>query len=344
MSAKSDLPQDDIDPRFLERGGRLDVARVLYPDAPEPWIDLSTAISPWGYPAPEPSAEDIRRAPSEAALKTLVETARRAYRAPPAAEAVAVPGVDAGLSILPWLFRSPKRVGILAPGHAGHASAWEAAGHSVSAIASLASAGSAAILIAVNPSPVDGRFIAHADLAAALGALKRRDGIFVVDETFGDADESQSLLPAATRLDYTLVLRSLGPFYGAAGAGLGFAITSHPIAGRLRSALGAFPVAAPALALGQAALIDAQWAALQRGRLKQAAEALDGALDGAGLAVAGRAAFFRLVALSEPARLFHRLARLGILVRPFRDRRALRFGLPRNEAELSRLSEALAAQ
>jgi cobalamin biosynthetic protein CobC len=344
MAANSDLPQDAIDPRFVERDGRLDVARALYPDAPEPWIDLSTAIAPWGYPAASPAGEDVRRDPSAAALQGLVETARRAYRAPPAADAVAVPGVDAGLSILPWLFRSPKRVGVLAPGHAGHASAWEAAGHSVSEIASLESAGGAAILIAVNPNPIDGRFAAHADLAAALAPLKRRDGLFIVDETYADAGESQSLLPAVTRLDYTLVLRSLGPFHGAAGAGLGFAITSHPIAGRLRSALGANPVASQALALGQAALTDSEWAALQRGRLKQAGDALDAALQGAGLQTVGQTAFFRLVACKEPAGLFQRLARCGILVRPFEERRALRFGLPRDEAELSRLREALAAQ
>ena len=38
---------DEIDLRFFEHGGRLDVARELYGQAPEPWIDLSTGISPW---------------------------------------------------------------------------------------------------------------------------------------------------------------------------------------------------------------------------------------------------------------------------------------------------------
>ena len=45
----------EIDPRFYECGGRLDVAQMAYPDAPQPWIDLSTAISPWSYPFPAPA-------------------------------------------------------------------------------------------------------------------------------------------------------------------------------------------------------------------------------------------------------------------------------------------------
>jgi cobalamin biosynthetic protein CobC len=343
VTAKSELPED-IDPRFYERSGRLDVARALYPEAPEPWVDLSAAISPWGYPAPAISADDIRRLPDAAALQALEATARRAYRAPPAADVVAVPGVDAGLSVLPWLFRSPKRVAVLAPAHAGHAAAWEAAGHSVSEIDSLDRAGGAAILVAVNPSQIDGRFVPHADLAASISPLKRRDGLLVIDETFADADGGQSLLPAVARLDYSLVLRSLGPFYGAAGVGLGFAITSHPIAGRIRSALGPWPVSAQALALGQAALKDDEWAASQRGRLAQAAAGLDAVLAAPGLSVAGSGSTFRLVACSDPAGLFARLARHGVLAQPIQGAGALRLGFPKDDGELSRLREAFSSQ
>lgn len=343
MSAKSDVPAD-IDPRFYERSGRLEVARALYPEAPEPWIDLSSAISPWGYPAPAVSADDIRRLPDATALHALEMAARRAYRAPPAAEVVAVPGVDIGLSILPWLFRSPKRVAVLAPAHAGHAAAWQAAQHSVSEIASLDRAGSTAILIAENPSQIDGRLVPHAELAAAISPVKRRDGLLVIDETFADADVGHSLLPSVARLDYSLVLRSLGPFYGAAGVGLGFAITSHPIASRIRSALGASPVSAQALALGQAALKDDEWAASQRGRLAQAAAGLDAALAAAGLRIAGSGPTFRLASCSDIALLFHRLARHGVLALPVLDIRALRLGFPKDDGERSRVHRALSSQ
>ncbi len=99
--------------------------------APEPWIDLSTGIGPWSYPVPQVPAEALQRLPDTTALHRLQEIARKAYRAPPAAEVVALPGTDTGLSILPWLFREPKRVAVLAPSYSGHAAAWAAAGHSV---------------------------------------------------------------------------------------------------------------------------------------------------------------------------------------------------------------------
>ncbi|MBI4724063.1 MAG: aminotransferase class I/II-fold pyridoxal phosphate-dependent enzyme [Rhodomicrobium sp.] len=271
----------------------------------------------------------------------MIEIARKAYRIPPMAEAVALPGTDAGLSVLPWLFREPKRVAVLAPAYSGHAAAWAAAGHSVSEIASLDHAGGAAILIVVNPNNPDGRFVSHAALAAALPPLKRRDGLLIVDEAFADADESHSLLPQVARLDYTLVLRSAGKFYGAGGVRLGFAITSHPVAARLRSALGAWPVSAQALAFGQAALPDSEWAAMQRSRLKEAASQLDEVLTEAGFRIAGGTALFRLSAHSQSREMFAALARQGILTRPFRDRSALRFGLPRGPEELARLRDAL---
>ena len=332
---------NEIDPRFYERGGRLDVAREAYPAAPQPWIDLSTAISPWSYPCPALSDREMHVYPDAAALQRLADTARKAYRAPSVADAVPVPGVNVGLSILPWLFREPKRVAILSPEHCGHAAAWEAAGHSVSQIASLDQSGKAAILIVVNPSHGDGRVVPHADLAAALPPLKRRDGLLIVDETFADANPSHSLLPEVARLDYTVVLRSLGEFYGAAGIGLGFAITSHPIAERLRAALGAWPVSAQALVFGEAALSSTVWADSQRVRLKEAAKALDTVLETDGLRIEGGTALFRMAACTGPGELFRHLASQGILTRPFKDRGALRFGLPNGEEDLSRIRHAL---
>ena len=341
MFSKAGALVNDIDPRFYERGGRLDVAREAYPDAPQPWIDLSTAVSPWSYPFPALSDSEMHRYPDAEALQRLTKAAKKAYRAPSVADAVPVPGVNVGLSVLPWLFREPKRVAVLAPEHSGHAAAWEAAGHSVSQIASLDQVGKAAILIAVNPSHVDGRIVPHADLAAALPPLKRRDGLLIVDETFADADSGHSLLPEVARLDYTLVLRSLGEFYGAAGIGLGFAITSHPIAERLRAALGAWPVSAQALVFGEAALADTVWAEFQRVRLKEAANALDAVLETAGLRILGSTALFRLTACTSVSELFSHLASQGILTRPFQERNDLRFGLPRDEAEVSRIRQAL---
>jgi cobalamin biosynthesis protein CobC len=332
---------DEIDPRFFEHGGRLDLACALYPDAPGPWIDLSTGISHWSYPVPHMAGEMLQRLPERTELESLATVARKAYSVSKAAEIVPLPGTDAGLSLLPWLFRELKRVAVLAPAYSGHAAAWTAAGHSVSEAASLDGALGAAVIIVVNPNNPDGRFVPHDRLAASLGPIKRRGGLLIVDEAFADADESHSLLPAAARLDHTLVLRSAGKFYGAGGVRLGFAITSHPVAGRLKAALGAWPVSAQAIAFGQAALADGPWAAEQRARLKEGEEQLDIALTEAGFKIRGGTALFRLAEHPQSRDLFTRLARKGILTRPFKDRSALRFGIPGSPMELARLREAL---
>ena len=52
-------------------GGALDVARRLQPDAPEPWIDLSTGVNPHPYPLPELAPDVWTRLPDSAALARL---------------------------------------------------------------------------------------------------------------------------------------------------------------------------------------------------------------------------------------------------------------------------------
>jgi cobalamin biosynthetic protein CobC len=44
---------------LLGHGGRLGAARTAWPDAPTPWLDLSTGINPCPYPASGPRAGDL---------------------------------------------------------------------------------------------------------------------------------------------------------------------------------------------------------------------------------------------------------------------------------------------
>lgn len=326
---------------FFEHGGRLDLAKKLYPQAPEPWMDLSTGISPWSYPAPEVAAYNLRGLPDAGALQSLIGIAKRTYRVPKGAEVVALPGTEIGLSVIPWLFREPKRVAVLGPAYGSHAKAWMAAGHSVSQVSSLNEASGAAILIVVNPNNPDGRFLPHSDLAAVLPPLRRRNGLLIVDEAFADTDESYSLLPVVARLDHTLVLRSIGKFFGAGGIRLGFAITSHPVAERLRAALGSWPVSAQGIAFGTAALADGDWAIKQRQRLREAANEMDRVLSEAGFTIAGGTSLFRFAAHPRSSEIFSHLAKNGILARPFQNRNALRFGLPGSTEQLGRLRDTL---
>src|SRR5947209_11774783 len=98
--------------RATGHGGDLNGARRRFPDAPEPWIDLSTGINPIAYPLP-PLAPDIwARLPQPGDLRRLEELAAVAYGAARGAEVVAGPGTQALIQSLPRLFPA-KRVGIL---------------------------------------------------------------------------------------------------------------------------------------------------------------------------------------------------------------------------------------
>src|SRR4030088_3149973 len=52
-------------------GGDLGAARLLFPGAPEPFIDLSTGINPYPYPIPPLGPDLFTRLPQEAALDRL---------------------------------------------------------------------------------------------------------------------------------------------------------------------------------------------------------------------------------------------------------------------------------
>src|SRR6185437_1884383 len=118
-------------------GGNLDAARRLFPDAPEPWIDLSTGINPIPYPIGEIPIDAWTRLPQVEDLAALEDAARDAYGAGPAADVVAAPATQAIIQWLPRIFRA-RRVGILGHTYAEHAECWRAAGAEIIATHSIA--------------------------------------------------------------------------------------------------------------------------------------------------------------------------------------------------------------
>src|SRR5277367_4737070 len=92
-SATDMIPHDGADEPLLH-GGELGAARRLFPDAPKPFIDLSTGINPNPYPLPQFPAELFTRLPDSAAIASLAAVAARAYGAPSPAHVVAAPGTQ----------------------------------------------------------------------------------------------------------------------------------------------------------------------------------------------------------------------------------------------------------
>ncbi|MEI6987502.1 MAG: hypothetical protein WCK65_15390, partial [Rhodospirillaceae bacterium] len=62
-----------------DHGGNLGAARRRFPNAPEPWLDLSTGINPWPYPLPQLTPEVWQRLPDYATMECLAAAAAGAY-------------------------------------------------------------------------------------------------------------------------------------------------------------------------------------------------------------------------------------------------------------------------
>ncbi|PTQ13267.1 threonine-phosphate decarboxylase [Sphingomonas oleivorans] len=326
-----------LDP-FRSHGGRIEAARAAFPGA-LPWVDLSTGISPWAYPAAiDPSA--LARLPAPEALAALEAAAATCFGTGEAVETVAVPGSDLALRLLGRLFPN-RTVAVVRPGYSGHVTAWE--GAPVSAISADRIEEAAErfdIVLLANPNNPDGRIIARERLLAVSARLAWRGGWLIVDEAFADAAPETSL--GGECGEGLILLRSFGKFFGLAGLRLGFLIAPPAIAMLFRAMLGDWPLSGPAITIGKAAYRDRDWQAAQRIRISEAAGRLDALLGASGLELMGGTSLFRLVLSRDADALFRHLAARAILTRPFAaepDR--LRIGLPGNEEQWARLAAAL---
>lgn len=324
-----------------DHGGSLGRARALFPDAPLPWIDLSTGINPHSYPHPPISATALSRLPEPADAARLGQIAADAYGAPSPAHVVAAPGTQILLPLVMGLV-PPGDATVLSPTYAEHARAAVLVGHTVRETGDLADLAAADLAVVVNPNNPDGRVTPRAELVALARALERRGGLLVVDEAFMEVGPAaESLAGDVARLP-VVVLRSFGKFFGLAGVRLGFALAAEATAAWLASRLGPWVVSGPALEIGTAALADRGWQSSMRRHLETESERLDGLIRKAGLTPCGGTALFCLARHERAAELFVVLGAHGILVRRFeRDAALLRFGLPGDEAAWARLARAL---
>jgi cobalamin biosynthetic protein CobC len=321
-------------------GGNLAVARRLFPQAPSPWIDLSTGVNPLPYPLPDLAPDLWARLPEPEHLAALEVAAAQRYGAPPG-RIVAGPGTEALIHLLARL-RPNGRIGILGFSYGGHRQAWHAAGASIETVGEIAELAAFDIAIVVNPNNPDGRLTTHASLLQLHRAIAARGGALIVDEAFMDLiPDGESLAPVLP-VSHAVVLRSFGKTYGLAGLRLGFAIASADLAAPLRAGLGDWPVSGPAIAIGLRALADDAWLEQTRLRLERDAGRLDRLLIASGFEAQGGTTLFRLARHRRAAELFVDLLRRGILVRPFIETPdALRFGIPDEPQSWRRLESAL---
>lgn len=319
-------------------GGRLSEAERRYPQAPGPWLDLSTGINPEPWPGISGLVFDWQRLPDEAALHTLEAAAAEHFgaRGP---QVLALPGTEFGLRGLAAL-GLPAPFRHVWPGYRTHAEALpESAPIPFESLLAQARLGGTIVL--ANPSNPDGRLVPPAEFLVLAKALAKAGGWLVVDEAFVDAHAGSSIIPLLDGTEPVIVTRSFGKFFGLAGVRLGFAVGSAAIIARWRNTVGSWPLSAAAIAIGAAAYADADWIATTRNALVERAAALDSVLRHHGLEPIGACPQFRLVECNA-RELFEHLARAGILTRPFDyNPRWLRLGVPASASELVRLDRAL---
>lgn len=347
MNATAPSP---LDSPLALHGGRLGDARALHPNAPHPWIDLSTGINPKPYPAPRASATARARLPEPQQIKTLEAAASRAFGAGDPDRVVATAGSEAALRLIPHVLGPTREACVAGPTYSSHADAWQRAGARLNLVAPAAAPsnasgiGTGTVFTLVNPNNPDGHVTARERVLALHDELAARDGFLVVDEAFADVEPACSVAAEAgsARYPQLIVFRSFGKFFGLAGLRLGFVIAAPSIAARFRGLLGDWPLTADTIAAGLAAYADESWAERTRARLRSAASRLDALLARNGFILVGGTSLFRLARTDGARSRFEQLLRAGILVRPFdHDPTLLRFGLPHGATAWRRLATAL---
>ncbi len=333
---------------MLEHGGRLRLAAAQWGIPLADWLDLSTGINPQGWPVPPLPADCWRRLPED--NDGLEDAAATFYGN---ANLLPLAGSQAAIQCLPTLL--PRAAVVMpAPLYAEHPYAWERAGHKVRRLpgANLARALTAMApnVLLCNPNNPTGRAYTRDELLAAAAQLKKRGGTLIVDEAFADADPENCVAPFAGTKEAPnlIVLRSIGKFFGLAGARVGFILARRELLMQMVEVLGPWAVSGPSRIVAQEALADRDWQAAARTRLAAGSERLRALLAPlvAPAAEVQATLLFCWLPTHDAQALHDFLAARGILVRLFAESTGtpgIRVGLPGSESEWQRLAEALGA-
>ena len=344
---------------MLEHGGRLIEAARLQGIEASRWLDLSTGINPHAYPVGPISADVWRRLPE--AEDGLVEIARRYYGVGDSLAGhmaiVPIAGTQAAIQALPRAVvrirptGQPLRVSVARLTYNEYAHAWQRAGHAVVAhdFSRLPEAAAHSdIVMLCQPNNPTGERLAQDSLHTMLATLRRHQGLAVVDEAYMDATPEGSLLHSLRAADWEhmIVLRSVGKFFGLAGARAGFALGPPAVMQALGEELGPWTLSGPTRAAVAQALIDTPWQNNTRASLHAMAAKLDAVLQRRLHVVTQGTTLFRWFAHPRSAALCTHLASAAILVRQFAAPVAdglpsLRFGIPADNQQLARLDAAL---
>lgn len=324
----------------LLHGGALDQAKALYPDAPLPWIDLSTGINPFPYKVPELPAEVFAHLPTSQQFEACRAAMASAFGASERHILVA-PGSEILIRLLPDLL-DIQSVGVLWPTYGDHLSCWEQSGAKLIKHPNPVDlAGTVDAIVLCNPNNPDGRSWSAHVLEDCRARQAAHGGWLIVDEAYADLYPELSMADQAGA-DGLLILRSFGKFYGLAGLRLAALLGPERLLEKASRRLGVWPVSGPALHVGACAYADDEWRIKAHDLLSKKTRQIDNVLKDNGLKVLGGTFLFRYVETRNAHILWNILMEQGIYTRRFSwTERHLRIGLPADENSLKRLEAAL---
>lgn len=241
-----------------KHGGDLEAWQRLEHGA-QHWLDLSSACNREPWPIPALSSKLWYELPDQFVLE---EAATEYFGQAPLAIGA---GTQQFIEILPPLLQK-KRAGstVMVPkmGYQEHAYCWRKWGYDVLEYQTVGELLSTAwdIAVVVQPNNPTAEYLSNDESQRLKTLLTNSQRCLVLDEAFLDATPEHSWLNQSLPRG-CFVLRSVGKFFGLAGARVGLLFGESQYKAAARSLVGPWPVATPAVHLVAAALNDKAWQA-----------------------------------------------------------------------------------
>jgi cobalamin biosynthetic protein CobC len=309
---------------MLEHGGNLKQAAQQYNIPLTSWLDLSTGINPSHYPIPNIPVSAWQRLPED--HDGLIEAACQYYGC---SAALPTAGSQAAIQLLPKL-RATGRIAMPSTMYQEHAHAWKKHGHTVTFFENspnIDDLNQADILLVCNPNNPTGERFTKSELLQWYQQLATRGAWLIVDEAFMDATPEDSIATYA-HLEGLFVLRSLGKFFGLAGARVGFLLANQRYLTLAQKIIGPWSLTGASRYIAQQALLDVDWQKKTRQELISTSKKLHQLLTLNGLPPKGGTALFQYILSPHTLAIQHQLAQQGIWIRALNPSSAVRLGLP----------------
>lgn len=326
-------------------GGNLQPLIAQYQIPRDQWLDLSSAVNPAAYPVVDVPSHLWHQLPEPSSA--LLKAAQQYYGCE---DVLLVPGSQWAIAEIPSFVRGlveGECGSVLLPalGYQEHAYAWLQAGFKGQFYRSLPDEGALEdvdVCVVINPNNPSGELHSRAQMLELIQAARRAGTLLIVDEAFIDMTPEHSVANECAS-GGVIVLRSLGKFFGLAGARLGCVCAWPELIQGLQWVLPAWSVNSPAQFIAEQALSDQAWIDESRDYVKTLGQELERLLKRYFSRPIKGTALFQTVFLSEAPALHSALCQKGIATRMLDDESGVRFGLPpESEEAWTRLESALA--